>query len=121
MFFVRALLARVPFTRSVRACAEQLRNIRGMRAGKPAALLLLCACACLVGLSAAAEKCPPADFRYEGLYLCWDADAIAAFDDLSVSDQRPVRRNAAIFSGPNKVRFVIFLPTATNDRRQMGG
>ena len=46
-----------------------------------------------------AEKCPPSEFQYDGLYVCWDADTMKSFEDLSVTDNPPTNRTAAIFSG----------------------
>ena len=68
-------------------------------------ITIIVAVLCFSCAVCAAEKCPPSDVQYDGLYVCWDADAIAAFEDLSVTDNPPTSRTAAIFSGPDTGRY----------------
>ena len=72
-----------------------------MTRGRIAVIVAVLCFSCAV---CAAEKCHPSDVQYDGLYVCWDADAIAAFEDLSVTDNPPTNFTQATFSGPDEGR-----------------
>jgi len=65
------------------------------------AAAIIIAVPCIYACAVNAEKCPPSDVQYDGLYVCWDTDAIAAFEDLSTTDNPPTNRTYPQRSGPD--------------------